>query len=117
MTKTVYGDQCMSRARCYEWFKRFKDGRQSTHDEPSLGRPSTSCDDAYVEQVRQIVRSDRRLAAREIAEACDVSTGSCHDSLASGSLTVCLTTSDTGSERERESRSHLSVSFGSRWRG
>jgi hypothetical protein len=57
----------MSRTRCYEWFKRFKDGRQSTHDEPLLGRPSTSCDDAHVAQVREIVRSNRRLTVREIA--------------------------------------------------
>jgi hypothetical protein len=54
MMKKVYGDQCMSRTRCYEWFKRFKDGRQSLQDEPRLGRPSTSCDDAHVAKVREI---------------------------------------------------------------
>jgi hypothetical protein len=61
MIQNIYGDQCMSRTRCYEEFKRFKDGRQSTHDEPHLGRPSTSCDDAHVEQVCEIMRSNRRL--------------------------------------------------------
>jgi hypothetical protein len=81
MIKIVYGDQCMSRTRCYERFKRFKDGRQSTHDEPRLGRLSTSCDDAHVAQVREIVRSNRRLTAREIAEECNVLIGSCHDVL------------------------------------
>jgi hypothetical protein len=40
MTEIDYGDQCMSRTRCYVWFKRFKDDRQSTLDEPRLGRPS-----------------------------------------------------------------------------
>jgi hypothetical protein len=30
MLKEAYGDQCMGRTQCYEWFKRFKDGRQST---------------------------------------------------------------------------------------
>jgi hypothetical protein len=30
-------DQCMSRTRCYDWFKRFKDGWQSTYDVPRLG--------------------------------------------------------------------------------
>jgi hypothetical protein len=57
MVKNVYGDQCMSRTHC-EWFKRFKDGRQSKHEEPHLGQPSTSCSDAHVEQVCEIVRSD-----------------------------------------------------------
>jgi hypothetical protein len=50
MMKNVYGDQCMSHTRCYEWFKLFKDGQQSTHDEPRLGRSSMSRDDAHVAQ-------------------------------------------------------------------
>jgi hypothetical protein len=37
---------------CYECFKRFKDGRQSTRDELYLGWPSASCDDTHVAQVR-----------------------------------------------------------------
>jgi transposase len=80
--ENVYGDQCMSRARCYEWFKRFNNGRLSTRDKPRLGRPSTSCDDAHVEQVREIVRSNSRLTVQEIAKECNISVGSCHDSLA-----------------------------------
>jgi hypothetical protein len=81
MVKKVYGDECMSRTSCYEWYKLFKDGRQSTHDEPLLGRPSTSCEDIHVAQVREIVRSNRRLTVREIAEECNMSIGSCHDIL------------------------------------
>jgi hypothetical protein len=69
----------MSRTRCYECFKRFKDGRQSTHDEPRLGRPSASCDDAHVPQFREIVHSTRRVT--EIAEECNISKRSCHDIL------------------------------------
>jgi transposase len=79
MMKNLYDDQCMSHTHCYEWFKRFKDGRQSTRDEPHLGRPSTSCDDAHVVQVRETVRSNRCLTVQEIAEECNISIGSCHD--------------------------------------
>jgi hypothetical protein len=81
MVKKVYGDQYMSCTRCYEWFKRFKDGRQSMHDKPHLEWPSTSCEDAHVVQVREIMRSNRRLTVREVAEECNVSIGSCHDIL------------------------------------
>jgi hypothetical protein len=70
----------MSRTRCYEWFKRFKDGRLSKH-EPCFGRVSTSCDDAHVGQVREIVRSNRRLTEREIAEECNIPIRSCHNIL------------------------------------
>jgi transposase len=77
MMKNVYGDQCMSCTHCYEWMKRFKDGWQTTHDEPRLGRPSTSYDDAHV-QVREIVCSNRCLTERETAEEGNISIGSCH---------------------------------------
>jgi hypothetical protein len=78
MIKNVYGDQCISRTRCYEWSKRFKDNRQSIHDEPRLGRPSTSCEDAHVAQFREIVLSNRRLTVQKIAEECNMSIESCH---------------------------------------
>jgi hypothetical protein len=77
MTKNVYDFQCVSRTCYYEWLKRFKDGRQSINE----GRPSTSCEDAPVAQVREILRSDSRLTVREIAEECNISIESCHDIL------------------------------------
>jgi transposase len=78
MLKQVYGDQCVGRTQCYEWFKRFKDGRKSTDDDPRLGRPSTSTHAVHVAQVRAVVRSNRRLTVREIAEECNISVGLCH---------------------------------------
>jgi hypothetical protein len=77
--KNVYGDQCMSHTHCYEWFKGFKDGQQSTDDEPRLGQPSTSCDDVHVAQVCEIVHSNRCLAVWEIVEECNIPIGSYHD--------------------------------------
>jgi hypothetical protein len=75
MMKNVYGDQCMSHTRCYVWFKRFEDGKQSTHDELCLGQPSMSCDDAHVVQVCEIMHSNRSTVW-EIAEECNISIGS-----------------------------------------
>lgn len=42
MLKQIYGDHCLSRARGYEWFKRFKDGQESTDDDFYSRLPSTS---------------------------------------------------------------------------
>jgi hypothetical protein len=81
MMQNVYGDQCMSSTRYYEWFKRYKYDRQSTNDEPRLGRSSASCDDAHVAQVCEIVPSNRRFTVREIPEECNISIRSCHDIL------------------------------------
>jgi hypothetical protein len=81
MMKNVYGYQFMSRTRRYAWFKPFKYRQKSTYDKPHLGRPSTSCGDAHVAQVREIVSFNRRLTVREMAEECNISIGSCHNIL------------------------------------
>ena len=40
--KKVYGDECLSRTEVFEWFKRFKEGREEIGDDRRLGRPNTS---------------------------------------------------------------------------
>jgi transposase len=81
MLKQVYGDQCVGRTQCYEWFKRFKGGRKSTDDDPRPGRPSTSTDAVHVAQVGAVLRSKSRLTVREIAEECNIFVVSCHATL------------------------------------
>ena len=58
----------MSRTRLFEWYMRFKEGREMVEDDYRSGRPSTSRTDENVERVRQKVRSDRRLNVRMIAD-------------------------------------------------
>ena len=67
MLRDVYGDSSMSRTRVFEWHKRFVEGREDVEDDPKLGRPCTSTTDTNIEKVRQLVRSDRRLTIRVIA--------------------------------------------------
>jgi len=33
----AYGEDCMSRTQCYEWFQRFKEGRMSVGEDPRSG--------------------------------------------------------------------------------
>ncbi|GFY07319.1 protein GVQW3 [Trichonephila clavipes] len=42
MMKTAFGDEAISRARVFEWFRRIKEGRQSVNSDPRSGRPSIS---------------------------------------------------------------------------
>ena len=42
MLLLAYGDETMSRARVFEWFKRFKEGRTTVESDEREGRPSTS---------------------------------------------------------------------------
>ncbi|GFV15654.1 mariner Mos1 transposase [Trichonephila clavipes] len=53
-------------------FKRFKDGRQDVEDDSRPGRPSTSKTDENVEKVACLIRSDRRLSIRAIAETVNI---------------------------------------------
>ncbi|GFV45528.1 protein GVQW3 [Trichonephila clavipes] len=72
LLKEVYGSECLSRARVFEWFKRFQDGRQDVEDNSRSGRPSTSKTDENVEKVASLIRSDRRLSIRAIAETVNI---------------------------------------------
>src|SRR5213080_3141671 len=72
----VYGEECMSRACVYEWYKRFQDGRESVESDKRPRRPSTSKNDRNVAAVRAAIRGNRRLTVREIAEDIGLSFGS-----------------------------------------
>jgi len=42
MLVQVYGTEAVSRKCVYNWFKRFRDRKETTEDKPHSGRPSTS---------------------------------------------------------------------------
>ena len=65
---TAYGDVVMKRTACFKWHERIKDGRQSTGDDERPGRLSTSTADPHVDKINTLVRANRRLTIRELAE-------------------------------------------------
>ena len=52
MVQQAFGDECMSRTQCFEWYSRLKTGRTSIDEDPRSGRRSTSTDDGHVDAVR-----------------------------------------------------------------
>ncbi|KAJ8948191.1 hypothetical protein NQ318_010467 [Aromia moschata] len=64
MLKEVYGSECVSCTQVFEWFKRFKEGRKTTEDDPRPGRPSTSKTDENIEKTDKLIREDRHLSIR-----------------------------------------------------
>jgi hypothetical protein len=62
MLQQAYGEDCLSCTQC------FKLDRTSIEDDPKCGRPSTSMDDDHVEKVLAVIRQNRRLTIREVAE-------------------------------------------------
>ncbi|UYV77106.1 hypothetical protein LAZ67_14003324 [Cordylochernes scorpioides] len=75
MLQTAYGDAVMSRRRVFEWYKRFKEGREETADNECYGRPSISTTPEKVDKVLELVREERRMTVREVAEEAGISFG------------------------------------------
>jgi len=68
MLQAVFGESYISRSKTFEWYSRFKSGSRSFEDDPRPGRLSTPHTEETVARVREIIRADRRLTIREVAE-------------------------------------------------
>ena len=67
----IYEDNAMKKTAVYKWVKRFSEGRESVTDEERSGRPATTTEE-NIAKVRQIVRENRRLTLRSIAEQVNI---------------------------------------------
>jgi predicted DNA-binding protein YlxM (UPF0122 family) len=61
------------------YFKRFEEGRMSVGEDPRPVLPSTSTNDDLVGRVRAVIRGNRRLSVREVADEVGIIRGSCHE--------------------------------------
>lgn len=68
LLKEVFGDNTMSRTCVFEWHRRFSEGREEVEDDERPGRPVTSRTEEKIQKVSEIVRKDRRLSIRMIAD-------------------------------------------------
>jgi len=75
MLKIAFGEEAMCRTQTYEWF-----GSISV-DDPRSGRPSTSKTDDNVAYDREVIRSNRHLTVREVADEVSISKTMCHEIL------------------------------------
>jgi len=74
--RIAYGKDCLSRSKIFEWYARFKSGRESLEDDPREGRPPTCINDDNVERVRAAVVSNPRYSVEMLAEELKLSKGS-----------------------------------------
>jgi hypothetical protein len=58
MLKEAFGKHALSQARTFEWFKRFKDVRESVDDRKYSGRPSTYTSPEMITEVREVILQD-----------------------------------------------------------
>jgi len=50
----AYGEDCMSRARVFEWHKRFSEGRESLKDDDRPGHPCTAVTNDNIKKVQDV---------------------------------------------------------------
>ena len=56
--KKVYGDDCLSRSRIHEWFKRFQEAREALQDDERSGRPRNVVNEENAEIVHEFIRKE-----------------------------------------------------------
>jgi hypothetical protein len=77
MLQQAFGETALSRSKTFQWYSRFKNGRTSIDDVPHTGRPSTARTNETVDRVNKVIRGNRRLTIREIADELNLSFGTC----------------------------------------
>jgi len=82
MLKETFGEQALSQTRTFEWFKCFKDGRESLKDDKHSGQPSTCTAPEMIVKVREVILENRRQTIHDVYNRVGLSYGSCQRILA-----------------------------------
>ena len=78
MIQQGFGDQSLSRTQVFQWHARFKTGRTSVDDDDEhTWRPTSCTTPETVARTQELIRQDRRLTNRDIAEEVEVGYGTC----------------------------------------
>jgi len=68
LVQTFYGDEGPSRSNVFRWCSRFRDARELVEDYERGGRPKLTRTEINIVAVADLVKNDRRIASRMIAE-------------------------------------------------
>ncbi len=68
MLQKAYGESTMSRSQAFSWFGRFRAGNDSAEDGTRSGRPVSTRTDDNVARVAALLKKERRLSCRHVAE-------------------------------------------------
>lgn len=78
MLKKVYGDDCLSKSRIFDWHKQFREGREDAEDAERNPKSKTSRTPEIIQKVRDILAEDKNSTTRMIAEALHMSNSTVH---------------------------------------
>jgi hypothetical protein len=72
MIKAAYGDQALSRSNLFRWYGRFRDRRENSEDDPSIGRPIVYRNENNVEKISQLLLHNRHLSLRMLPDEVNI---------------------------------------------
>jgi hypothetical protein len=64
--------EALNRSNVFRWYSRFRDGRELVEDDERGGRPKSTRADVNIAVVADLVKNDRRIASRMIAESLNI---------------------------------------------
>ena len=68
LVQTAYGNEALNRSNVFKWYSRFRDGRELVEDDERSGRPKSIRTEVNIAAVADLVKNDRRIASKMIAE-------------------------------------------------
>ena len=72
LVQKAYMNEALNRWNVFRWYSRFRDGRQLVEDDERGGRPKLTRTEVNIAAVADLVKNDRRIASRMIAESFNI---------------------------------------------
>ena len=72
LVQKAYGNEDLSRSNVFRWYFRFRDGRELVEDGERGDRPKSTRTEANIAALADMVKNDRRIATRMIAESLNI---------------------------------------------
>jgi hypothetical protein len=69
LVQKAYGNETLDRSNVFRWHSRFRDGRELVENDERDGRPKSTRTEINIAAVADLVKNDRRIASRMIAES------------------------------------------------
>jgi hypothetical protein len=73
LVQKAYGSEALNRSNVFRWYSRFRDGRELVEDDERSCRPKSTQTEVNIAAVLDLVKIDRRIASRMIAESLNIS--------------------------------------------
>jgi len=72
LVQKAYVNEAVNRSKVFRWYSRFRDGKELVEDDKRGGRPKSTRTEVNIATVADLVKNDRQIASRMIAESLNI---------------------------------------------